>query len=103
MVKNMKVLKKIPHILLFQISKKFLRHYNKMSKNYLIDYNFGIESENNIIHALQTHFNDDSIIKLNKCHTFDFKGQNVMIVMKFTALNQPGKYNNYNQPTEMTS
>lgn len=33
---------------------------------------------------------------------FDFKGQNVMIVMKFTALNQPGKYNNYNQPTEMT-
>ena len=62
-----------------------------MSKNYLIDYNFGIESENNIIHALQTHFNDDSIIKLNKCHTFDFKGNNKYIELK-TRRNNYLKY-----------
>ena len=66
-----------------------------MSKNYLIDYNFGLQCENNIINTLQNYFNDDSITKLNRYSTFDFKGNQKYIELKTRRVN----YNKY--PTTM--
>ena len=56
-----------------------------MSKNYLIDYNFGVESENNVLDTLKAYFSDNSIIK------FDFKGTNKYIELK-TRRNNYLKY-----------
>ena len=67
-----------------------------MSKNYLIDYNFGLQCENNIINTLQNYFNDDSITKLNRYSTFDFKGNQKYIELKTRRVN----YSKY--PTTMT-
>jgi len=66
-----------------------------MSKNYLIDYNFGLQCENNIINTLQNYFNDDSITKLNRYSTFDFKGNQKYIELKTRRVN----YSKY--PTTM--
>ena len=66
-----------------------------MSKNYLIDYNFGLQCENNIMHTLQNYFNDDSITKLNRYNTFDYKGNNKFIELK----SRNNTYNKY--PTTM--
>ena len=62
-----------------------------MSKNYLVDYNFGVESENIVLDTLKAYFSDNSIIKLNKSHTFDFKGTNKYIELK-TRRNNYLKY-----------
>ena len=65
-----------------------------MSK-FFKDLEFGLIKENQVIPILKNYFNDDSIYKLDKYNTFDFKGINKYIELK-------SRNNNLNKyPTTM--
>ena len=57
-----------------------------MSK-FLIDYNFGLKKEVEILEILKKYFNDDTIIKLN---VFDFKG-----ISYYELKSRNNEYNKY--------
>ena len=61
----------------------------------LLDLTYGLQREKEILPILQSHFNDDSIYKLDKNNEFDFKGDNKYIEIK-------SRRNNYKKyPTTM--
>ena len=67
-----------------------------MSK-FFKDLQYGLIKENEVIPILKNYFNDDSIYKLDKYNTFDFKGINKYIELK-------SRNNNLNKyPTTMIS
>ena len=53
-----------------------------MFKKYYKDLQYGLLKENELLPVLKNYFNDDSIQKLNKYNTFDFKGDNKFIELK---------------------
>ena len=62
-----------------------------MFKKYYKDLEFGRIKENELLPVLKNYFNDDSIQKLNKYNTFDFKGENKFIELK-SRNNELNKY-----------
>ena len=60
-----------------------------MSK-FLIDYNFGLKKEVEILEIIKKYFNDDTIIKLNKYNVFDFKG-----ISYYELKSRNNEYNKY--------
>ena len=61
-----------------------------MSK-FFKDYEFGMIKESQILPVIQNFLNDDSIYKLDKYHSFDFKGNNSYIELK----SRHNRYNKY--------
>ena len=53
-----------------------------MLKTFYKDFEFGLLKENEIMPILKNYFNDDTICKLNRTNTFDFKGDNKYIELK---------------------
>lgn len=62
-----------------------------MFKKSYIDYLVGIEKETQFLPIAKKYFNDESIYKLDKHNTFDFKGKNLYVELK-SRNNELNKY-----------